>query len=50
MTSVDDAVDELHLPSNLENHPKHGTEIRDTLSEYLNGPGMVPWQWKLLLP
>ena len=57
MTSVDDAVDELHLPSNLENltipgcnHPKHATEIRDTLSEYLNGPGMVPWQWKLLLP
>ena len=57
MTSVDDAVDELHLPSNLENltirgcnHPKHATEIRDTLSEYLNGPGMVLWQWKLLLP
>ena len=31
------------------NHPKSASKIRDCLSQYLNGPGQVPWQWKTLL-
>jgi hypothetical protein len=44
-------------PGNVENitipgcnHPRSATEMRDCLSQYVNGPGQVPWQWKVLLP
>jgi hypothetical protein len=42
--------------SNLEtlvapgmNHTRNASQVRDLLSEYVNGPGQVPWQWKVLL-
>ena len=42
--------------SNLEslvapgmNHTRNAGKVRDLLSEYVNGPGQVPWQWKVLL-
>ena len=32
------------------NHTRNASAIRDCLCEYVNGPGQVPWQWKILLP
>ena len=32
------------------NHSRTATQVRDCLSAYVNGPGQVPWQWKILLP
>ena len=29
--------------------PQRAEEIRDHLCLYLNGPGQIPWQWKVLL-
>ena len=38
------------FPSTGCNHPKSASKIRDCLSQYVNGPGQVQWQWKTLLP
>ncbi len=42
--------------SNLEslvapgmNHTRNASQVRKLLSEYVNGPAQVPWQWKVLL-
>lgn len=29
--------------------PQRAEEIRDNLCLYFNGPGQVPWQWKVLV-
>ena len=31
------------------NYTRSGGEIRDCLCDYVNGPGQVSWQWKILL-
>ena len=31
------------------NHARNASQVRNILSEYVNGPGQVPWQWKVLL-
>ena len=31
------------------NHTRSASQMRE-YSEYVNGPGQVPWQWKVLLP
>ena len=30
------------------NHTRNASQVRNVLSEYVNGPGQVPWQWKVL--
>jgi hypothetical protein len=42
--------------SNLEslvapgmNHTRNASQVRKLLSQYVNGPAQVPWQWKVLL-
>ena len=32
------------------NYPRNAAAVRDSLCEYVNGPGQVPWQWKVLPP
>ena len=32
------------------NYTRNAAAVRDCLCEYVNGPGQVPWQWKILLP
>lgn len=32
-----------------ERHPKNADDMRDILCDYVNGPGAVPWQWKVLV-
>jgi hypothetical protein len=32
------------------NHKQKASAVRDTLSDYVNGPGQISWQWKILLP
>ena len=44
----DNKFENLALPG--MNHTRSASQMRDYLSEYVNGPGQVPWQWKVLLP
>ena len=32
------------------NYTRNAASVPDRLCEYVNGPGQVPWQWKILLP
>lgn len=32
------------------NYTRNAASVQDCLCEYVNGPGQVPWQWKILLP
>ena len=40
-------MENLTIPGS--NHPQNATEMRDCLSQYVNGIGQVPWQWKVLV-
>ena len=44
----DNTFENLALPG--MNHTRSASQMRGYLSEYINGPGQVPWQWKVLLP
>ena len=48
LVNGDNKFENLALPG--MNHTKSASQMRDYLSEYVNGPGQVPWQWKVLLP
>ena len=39
----------ISLPKCRERHPKNADDMRDILCDYVNGPGAVPWQWKVLV-
>ncbi|XP_068675425.1 uncharacterized protein [Montipora foliosa] len=39
----DNKFENLALPG--MNHTRSASQMRDYLSEYVNGPGQVPWQW-----
>ena len=41
-------INDILLPG--QNYTRSASEMRDIICEYLNGPGQVPWQWKILLP
>lgn len=38
------------LPKNKQRCPKNAEEMRDLLCNYVNGPGAIPWQWRVLVP
>ena len=40
-------MENLTIPGS--NHPRNATEMRDCLSQYVNGIGQVPWQWTVLV-
>lgn len=46
--SGENKFENLSLPG--MNHTRSAGQQRDNLSEYVNRPGQVPWQWKVLLP
>ena len=45
-TSVEPSL--INIP--CSNYTRNAASVRDCLCEYVNGPGQVPWQWKILLP
>ena len=38
------------LPKTKQRCPKNAEEMRDLLCNYVNGPGAIPWQWRVLVP
>lgn len=38
------------LPKSKQRCPKNAEEMRDIICDYVNGPGAISWQWKVLLP
>lgn len=41
-------VQDINIPGS--NHTRNAAAIQDYLLEYVNEPGLVPQQWKILLP
>ena len=39
----------ISLPKCKERQPKNADDMQDILCDYVNGPGAVPWQWRVLV-
>lgn len=37
------------LPKSKQRCPRNAEEMRDIICEYVNGPGAISWQWKVLV-
>ena len=37
------------LPKTNQRCPKNAEEMRDIICDYVNGAGVIPWQWKVLV-